>query len=1637
MADAEVVELGDAQFDQIWSEAYAEATKSFSNIAGKYLKGNSSLQKPVSVSDLLQQLDTRQQGFSHSREGHSRFTGVMKVALKPIELLGSLASGVAGMAFPPASLCFNAISYLIQTGHQVSASYDAIAELFGRITDFITRFKVYARQKMSQELKKIVHKVLISLIKICALSVRLLKHGAVGEWLKTFAIGRDEKVQVELDNLKGMTETEGAMVGALTLEEVIKSGKGIEILTGTVTEVRTTVINIDGKMDRVGGQVNQIVQAYEKKEKDDNDKKRLKNLEDRLDPSTQKDTLETFRALSRNRLPETGDWIRQEALFKAWLNGEEQVLTIEGDDGVGKSYLAANIISLLQDRYPQGSGEHSWISVVYYFFKSNTRDLRSLSKALRTMAFQVAHNDVVYRNHLDTEFKFPLDSESPQELWQRLFTRFYGSQQHQNTLYMVVDGLDQALPAERLQLLELLREFRRPDGSRLRIQMLLLERPPDENLIEEVLDASIPRISMTSGRNSNDINTYVKTSIENNKTLRATSQNLREEIIQSLTEGSDGNFTWVDMMIKDLKAKRREGQIRAALTQSPKFLPDIIQRSLDRLSDELGEEDIADLNEMLEWVISAKTPLSLRRIDEAMNLKNGEGGSLVPLEDQLRKSYASLFNLVREDGLSTDDLLTGNLSNAGGREADQKKAEDHERTTDKTQDSVGPAPELRSDPQTTKVELASPSIISLFQRPTEVKTAPKGVRLEEAEVKIVQRFLSLVCDKELWDKFEFEDFFQQKRRPKTAVVDVDIARANFKIVTRCLQLICSVDPEDPPAFDEEVDESSLLHYAKLYVPDHIADANLAVATSDEKDDIGRLLLQMFQDETTIRNWLHQSPYVQDDWLYKDVSADKTRDWFQDSELNSAYAEPYLEWAKSLASDSDKHVMQNVVMVAAKEWLQHDVWSPMPLFLLVNAFTNVMESRKGDIERITADPPWVEIETSTILAAANWADLEENAMWFARMGSTYVQCRKYDDAVEMFQKAQDLDSKYWLASLGLIEAHTRQGNWDLALTALENSKSSLQENASAGQTVMGFLRHFPVYESESEPEKYHLDDVAKLYQEVSQLSPFDFTLANSVLQVLADQQRHADIIIHMQEMKEITSPGSGLTKLTEFYHFHVDTENLHGITARAGQESANLDVVRDAYIDAIEAAKTKGDPAITCLLQYWYGLLLKRQYADEDSAAQMWEAVMTVEGGPNVSWQVSVARLNSAKKLCMVYFERARKSGAGTPDAEVNIEKLKGLLSSDGAAIENVDYDTGAFSRTSSANLLLGLYYRLTGKIDEARDCFKTHIKLGLDLLSDDDPTNDFRGYIQLAEVLIYDGDDVNALAAWSALGPREIEVEEAEDEVDEGQEAEHEDEDGESGEKEEEGGEGGRDDEDAPESQHGDGEDQTKSQNDSIEQSDINELSTKDNAAADTTTTLGVPDQNGQNLSELKKDLGLDESAVVISKVEVLQSTVQVDDAKPEQDGQQIAQDDQNGPVGEVAARIVAQEDDDAVGGSSAEGNQVASEESPPQEEEEEDDPSKDEGPFVIMTCDGPCAKNFTTTSDLYFCRYCLEVCFNEECMELFKAGTLPAQICNPSHDFLHVPKATSRLPKDTIKVREELVPVSEWLQTLRTEWRL
>ncbi|EFW13917.1 conserved hypothetical protein [Coccidioides posadasii str. Silveira] len=157
---------------------------------------------------------------------------------------------------------------------------------------------------------------------------------------------------------------------------------------------------------------------------------------------------------------------------------------------------------------------------------------------------------------------------------------------------------------------------------------------------------------------------------------------------------------------------------------------------------------------------------------------------------------------------------------------------------------------------------------------------------------------------------------------------------------------------------------------------------------------------------------------------------------------------------------------------------------------------------------------------------------------------------------------------------------------------------------------------------------------------------------------------------------------------------------HETITKAGRAAGQLEAVKETYQVAIEAAKS-GETRLTTLtaLRYWYPLFLYYDYPHHNAheeAITIWE--QNIASIPRISNElISNVRWSTVAKLATSYIQEAREA--------------------------------------------------------EGNKAIRSHIKLALDILDDNDESNDWQEFKRLCICLSHIENDVNTLAAWSLLGP--------------------------------------------------------------------------------------------------------------------------------------------------------------------------------------------------------------------------------------------------------------------------------------------
>lgn len=400
-----------------------------------------------------------------------------------------------------------------------------------------------------------------------------------------------------------------------------------------------------------------------------------------------------------------------------------------------------------------------------------------------------------------------------------------------------------------------------------------------------------------------------------------------------------------------------------------------------------------------------------------------------------------------------------------------------------------------------------------------------------------------------------------------------------------------------------------------------------------------------------------------------------------------------------------------------------------------------------------DPGLDDLSKSDIDLVIDWAaaelELEEpDSLWRQGVAAVFARYRIWDAAIENFQIALELDNTAWAVYLRLAQIYRSQGRSDLAMEKLaypiqefRNHETLIAENQRVYYSMHRLLGD--CYEKQSQYDK-----AISLYQEVLKHNQEAWDLALSLIMSLNAQEKYSEIMEFIRALNGYWDPKFGGSRLTKMLHGLARHEECLKIFFHTAKVTNNLPLVMKAYKTAMDKAKENADQDLAYVVhslshQYGIALLYYGGEGSSEDAARLWEQNLSdaMAGGAHVYFLYA-----NLKRLCWVYLHNAKIAGWASAVAKSNIEKLARL------SINNMGADLLDFVDIDPT-LALGRYFQLTHQRDEAMASVRPHIKIALDLLSDDDPTNDWQGYYKLARVLTHLNNDVNAQAAWSLIRP--------------------------------------------------------------------------------------------------------------------------------------------------------------------------------------------------------------------------------------------------------------------------------------------
>lgn len=225
----------------------------------------------------------------------------------------------------------------------------------------------------------------------------------------------------------------------------------------------------------------------------------------------------------------TNEWILEDNVFLEWLNAHDtapHILWLNGGAATGKSVLSSFIINHLVEQ-----GYHCQ----YFFMSFSDKNKRSLSLLLRSIAYQTSQIAPDFSQEIIqlAEEAINFESADPRTIWERIFKSILFELKERQSLYWIIDGLDEA--DDPRSVVRLLSDI---SSSATRIQVLLVGRKTSEIIgATQKLPTILGLSSISIEGHLQDLRSYICQEL-----CMSGAAELHESIVRRLVEGAQNNF---------------------------------------------------------------------------------------------------------------------------------------------------------------------------------------------------------------------------------------------------------------------------------------------------------------------------------------------------------------------------------------------------------------------------------------------------------------------------------------------------------------------------------------------------------------------------------------------------------------------------------------------------------------------------------------------------------------------------------------------------------------------------------------------------------------------------------------------------------------------------------------------------------------------------------------------------------------------------------------------------------------------------------------------------------------------------------------------------------------------------------------
>ncbi|KAK4441967.1 hypothetical protein QBC34DRAFT_457327 [Podospora aff. communis PSN243] len=1334
------------------AEMWRDAQLRFSDLTGADLVSHAG---PVDMQRLVEarlgEMEEKSTGEARKRKD------VGLNILSCIKMLGGIAAKGASLVIEPAELCFSAIALLLDVPQKIRDFHELIEEVFVEILSTLSQFKIYARidllDKIDQDLKMSIHRVLISFVDICAKCITISRSGR-WERFKGHAkriLCEDKELDDELKKLKNLVRGQQYVQNAVSLEVVLGNKQRL-------VEVLARLSQTEVKMTAVETGVEMLVEAEGTRKQDASKRQQLVHIRNCLGISEH--ATEGSRAMHEDRvrrsIPGTGQWLESCEPYMSWSNRRNErapsVLFLSGPPSVGKSFaVSAMIERLMSEKTHSGDPDRSIIA--YHFFTMPTGkhddESRPVTTALKCICVQLAERDAAYAKAIYEMLSRPgadtvIKSADSLSLWRTLRL---GAPARGATHYILLDGLDNLPKSSLDQLRDVFRELPGA-GSGNHSKLRVLASGDSEAFDPDMQQKGWAVIDMRQ-QLAEEMRKYVRHELGAlfpDQRLAKQKQDIEDRLLSQPCYTFRSILNALDNVRKLIESSGAVEELDQILAKSSRDPKEIAKEEMEKLEEQLNARQITLLNELLSWVVCGRESFGVEQLEAALFLRFKET-ILEGVDHLIEKRLKKVF-VTNPSGRI---LLADGIKQVVVKE--------------------------REVPRT----VADRPLISL------------DIKIANADLETVQRFLWDLTRHSTLESFSFRaDTMAASQQSPKGHIRANEIDGHLAIVKSTIAFLR--EPKDAKT-------QAIGGYLLQCFPQHLEALQNATGLdsvgADDKKMITKCVFDLFDDVEIIKK--HWDACSKVTWFKDQAQLAIFLSWLQDGAATSSFSRNDRIWLHEVAQSSNpgRVLLSPVMRMVARLWLRGRVspaircgqWIAGFLRLgvkeasvsvsessgaLDNESSSIADNMKPDEGQIKILPS----DSSAIATqkAESWCRIvlglkqeDLDSIWHERLGDTYASLGLHVQACEQYLSAQALPNPSFTAYLHMASSLGSRGRISEANSILENALK--RPEISRTLTEKEFVSSYS-YIAEGYALLWRPEQAISACKIALELQPDDGHCRCLLFTYYTKFKRHQDaqelLVAAAKHMCECTTTGRPRSQLAALLDSLVGVEHHRGTVTVAyilgvASQAGFFDTLLHDLETAIDAARMQNRHYERAALLLYHGIARFYRYRSDPSAgnaaADIARALSLWKESFRLAQQYMVQQKCAMTEVCKhvslfqswYHFDQLMNTKTSMKsqnprvvdhETQDHLAKLEELVKTD-----NKRQGCGCCGSFSPAEAYLASYHAAQGNTAKARETLAAEMNRVLGMLSDGNGRNDLVALSLLHSILLHAGDMDNAVAA--------------------------------------------------------------------------------------------------------------------------------------------------------------------------------------------------------------------------------------------------------------------------------------------------